>query len=68
LKESGDLEYSADSVLFLHPSEQRSVTDPARAIDLTISKNRFGSLGKVSLIFRPDLGLFGEEEKSRATA
>jgi hypothetical protein len=45
----------------LHLSDLRSVTHPTRAVDLTISKNRFGSLGRASLIFRPDLGLFGEE-------
>ena len=60
LKESGDLEYSADVILFLTQDEKRPTTPPARAIDLTIAKNRHGDTGKVPLIFRPDLSNFGE--------
>ncbi|HMW03407.1 MAG TPA: DnaB-like helicase C-terminal domain-containing protein [Acidobacteriota bacterium] len=54
LKESGDLEYTADVVMFLTASDRR-VNKPARAIDLTIAKNRNGEIGKIELIFRPDL-------------
>ncbi len=61
LKESGDLEYSADSVLFLTQARERTATDPARAVDLVVVKNRFGAIGTVPLIFRPDTGVFREE-------
>lgn len=61
LKESGDLEYSADAVLFLRPSEKRTATVPARAVDLVLAKNRFGDTGLVPLIFRPDRGDLREE-------
>ncbi len=61
LKESGDLEYAADSVLFLTQARERTATDPARAIDLVVVKNRFGGTGTVPLIFRPDTGVFREE-------
>lgn len=61
LKESGDLEYAADSVLFLTQSRERTASDPARAIDLVVVKNRFGGTGTVPLIFRPDTGVFREE-------
>lgn len=61
LKESGDLEYAADSVLFLTQSRERKATDPARAVDLVVVKNRFGATGTVPLIFRPDTGVFREE-------
>lgn len=61
LKESGDLEYAADVVMFLTGSDQRPVTPPARAVDLTIAKNRDGEIGYVPLIFRPDIGLMREE-------
>ena len=64
LKESGDLEYAADSVMFLRAGEQRTAVEPARAVDLTIAKNRFGPVGSVALIFRPDLDQFREAEKS----
>lgn len=63
LKESGDLEYSADVVLFLTPAKERSAISPARAVDLTIGKNRNGATGKVELVFRPDIGTLREEAK-----
>jgi replicative DNA helicase len=56
LKESGDLEYSADAVAFLTESEERMATAPARALTLTVAKNRHGETGAVDLIFRPDRG------------
>lgn len=60
LKESGDLEYTADAVLFLTQAKERQATPPARAVDLTLAKNRNGDIGKVELIFRPDIGDFRE--------
>jgi replicative DNA helicase len=63
LKESGDIEYSADTALFLVEAEKRTATPPARAVDLVIEKNRYGDKGKVDLIFRPQVGLFREEER-----
>jgi replicative DNA helicase len=63
LKESGDLEYSADSVMFLHQSEQRTAVLPAVAVDLTIAKNRFGPTGSTALIFRANIGDFREEAR-----
>jgi replicative DNA helicase len=64
LKESGDLEYAADVVLFLTEAQERMAVPPARAIELTVAKNRHGDTGKVGLIFRPDLGTMREEAKS----
>lgn len=61
LKESGDLEYSADAALFIVEAKNRSATPPARAVDLVLEKNRFGDKGTVKLIFRPDIGTFAEE-------
>ena len=61
LKESGDLEYTADVVLFLTESGERTALAPARAVDLTVAKNRHGDTGRVALIFRPDLGILREE-------
>lgn len=56
LKESGDLEYGADAVLFLVQTD-RPADPPARALDLVVSKNRYGaSETVVPLIFRPDRG------------
>jgi replicative DNA helicase len=64
LKESGDLEYAADVVLFLTEAQERCATPPARAVELTVAKNRHGDTGKVGLIFRPDLGTMREEARS----
>lgn len=60
LKESGDLEYSADSAWFLVASKDRPATPPARAVDLALEKNRYGDKGRVELIFKPDVGTFAE--------
>jgi replicative DNA helicase len=60
LKESGDLEYAADVVLFLTEAQERMATPPTRAVELTVAKNRHGDTGKVGLIFRPDLGTMRE--------
>lgn len=65
LKESGDLEYAADTVSFLVKSTKRTATPPGRAVDLTFDKNRQGDKGTVELIFRPDIGVFREVEKHR---
>lgn len=61
LKESGDLEYAADTVLFLVEAPERQAQSPARAVDLVVAKNRHGAMGKIALIFRPDLGTLREE-------
>jgi replicative DNA helicase len=63
LKESGDLEYMADVVLFLTEAPERQARPPARAVDLTLAKNRHGDIGKLALIFRPELGTLREEAR-----
>lgn len=61
LKESGDLEYSADAVMFLKATTERAVVAPARAVDLVLAKNRFGDVGSVPLVFRADVGQLRED-------
>ncbi len=65
LKESGDLEYSGDVVLFLTEAkdDDRTATPPALALDLHLKKQRNGPTGKVPLVFLPDHGIFREEAK-----
>jgi len=60
LKESGDLEYSADAALFLTEAEDGAATPPARSVHLTVRKHRHGPTGQVGLVFRPDLGTLRE--------
>lgn len=64
LKESGDLEYMADVALFLTEDKERPITPPARAVKLTVAKNRHGETGGVPLIFRPDMGQLREEARA----
>jgi replicative DNA helicase len=60
LKESGDLEYTADTVLFLTEAQERIATPPVRAVDLTVAKNREGETGRVELVFLPKIGVLRE--------
>jgi replicative DNA helicase len=60
LKESGDLEYAADTVMFLVKTDKRTPVPPARALDLVVRKNRFGDQG----IFFPAFGTFREERNT----
>jgi replicative DNA helicase len=63
LKESGDLEYAADIVLFLTEAQEHRALPPARAVVVTVAKNRHGETGQIELIFRPDLGTMREEAR-----
>ncbi|MEP7218326.1 MAG: DnaB-like helicase C-terminal domain-containing protein [Bacteroidota bacterium] len=62
LKESGDLEFAADTIIMLSTSSTRIPVEPLRAIDATLKKNRLGPLGSVDLIFDPTRGRFAQEE------
>jgi replicative DNA helicase len=61
LKESGDLEYAADTALFLVENKDRMAKPPCRAVDLKIEKNRYGDKGSVRLVFNPEIGFFCED-------
>ena len=50
-------------VVFLTEAQERMATPPARAVELTVAKNRHGDTGKVGLIFRPDLGTMHQEAR-----
>lgn len=67
LKESGDLEYAADVIMFLHPAQDRTAMEPTRAVDLSVAKNRKGELGKVALTFRADTGVMRELTAAEAS-
>lgn len=66
LKESGDLEYAADVVMFLGESTEAEATHPAQAVTLNVGKNRNGETGKVELVFRPDIGVLREQAPAGA--
>lgn len=67
LKESGDLEYSADVALFLTPEQdsQSEEGQPVRALELALKKNRHGPTGSVAVTFQADRGLFRETDTTR---
>lgn len=57
LKESGELEYGADTVTFL-VDEDEHVGGEKRKIRLEVTKNRFGPKGQVQIVFDPETGVF----------
>jgi replicative DNA helicase len=62
-KESGDIEYSADSALFLKRKDESGNGNGnglARQVELSLKKNRYGDLCNITLIFTPQTGKFGE--------
>lgn len=59
LRESGDLEYDGDSIMFLN-GQSGSLSSEDRQINLSLLKNRFGNTGEVKLTFRPSTGIMYE--------
>lgn len=65
LKESGDLEYGADAVLFLTHDPDRPVSAAAsevRPVKLTVAKNRHGETGTVPLLFDAARGIMRQDD------
>ncbi len=60
LKESGDLEYGADAVMFLTPAKDKREAPPAKALQLSVKKHRHGETGDVQLVMRYDIGTVAE--------
>lgn len=52
LRESGEIEAHADSVILLSPQPNQSDGDDVWLIDATIAKNRHGPVGDVTLAYR----------------
>lgn len=66
LRESSDLEYSADSVMFLTKDDDRMASPPRRPVLLTISKNRYGPPGlRIPLLLDGSAGTLSEEGVGR---
>ena len=60
LKESGDIEYSSDEVLFLHQPEKGDEGFQGEDVKLIlIGKNRWGRVGKVKLYWNGEKTKFG---------
>ena len=63
LKESGGLEYTADVMLFSTKAQEYLAIPPARAIELTVAKNRHSDTRKLTLIYHPDLDTMREKPR-----
>lgn len=65
LRESGAIEQDADVVLFIY-QDPKLADDPSRRfeMELVIAKQRNGPTGPVPVIFRRDLGRFGDRAAS----
>ena len=59
LRESGDLEYDGDSIMFL-TGQAGPLSGEDRHLSLSLVKNRFGNTGEVKLTFRPSTGIMYE--------
>lgn len=65
LKESGDLEYSADVIVFIEKSKDNGSTPMVRNCKLKIAKNRYGQADvEVPVTFKPGIGEFRETIKT----
>ena len=63
LKESGNLEYDADSVWLLDPGEE--MRGDLRKVDLTVAAARRSPTGTVELMLKQSSGNFTEVENER---
>jgi replicative DNA helicase len=63
LKETGDLEYDADSIWILTSNSNCDSAGAARSLHLNIVKNRYGDQGKIDVLFQPQFALFTEQAR-----
>ena len=62
LRESGDLEFDGDSIIFLtNQTANSNEHNEERNLCLSLVKNRFGNTGVCQIVFRPDTGDFYEQ-------
>ena len=64
LRESGEIEQTADIVMFIHREDYYdSSADNANQANLIIAKNRNGPTGKIDLIFKKEITRFFTKER-----
>lgn len=59
LRESGELEQAADTVMFIYRPDQYGDASKQNIAEIVVAKNRNGPVGSVELIYRPSLTRFG---------
>ncbi|OGI09615.1 MAG: replicative DNA helicase [Candidatus Margulisbacteria bacterium GWF2_35_9] len=63
LRESGEIEQTADLVMFLHREDYyEEVTTPTSVTDVIIAKHRNGPIGRARLVFKKDITKFVSKE------
>jgi replicative DNA helicase len=63
LRESGEIEQTADVVMFIHRDDYYNPgTDKANIANLIIAKQRNGPVGTVELVFRKEIAKFSSKE------
>lgn len=66
LKDSGDIEQDADTVLLLYRDEYyRPGTPDRNVLEINAAKNRNGPNGICKVIFKPDTGFYGNLQQRR---
>lgn len=69
LRESGEIEQTADMVLFIHREDYYDSSNTKTGLaNLIIAKQRNGPTGKVELVFRKDVSRFEMSSKGMASA
>jgi replicative DNA helicase len=58
LRESGDIEQDANTVLFLYRPDKYGDTDKKNTTEVIIAKRRDGAVGSAELIYRPEITKF----------
>jgi replicative DNA helicase len=75
MRDSGAIEYTADTVLLLHreyaykdlPDEARRAQEAEHEAEIVIAKNRYGQANiEIEMYFDGEIGLFAEVEKEEA--
>jgi replicative DNA helicase len=65
LRESGEIEQTADMVLFIHREDFYDASNTKTGLaNLIIAKQRNGPIGKVELVFRKDISRFELSSKA----
>ena len=63
LRESGEIEQTADLVMFLHREDYyEDVATPTSLTDIIIAKHRNGPIGRANLVFKKDITRFVSKE------
>ncbi|MNW46123.1 Replicative DNA helicase [compost metagenome] len=64
LRDSGQIEYNADTVLFLHNEDEMLNPERKNITEVIVAKNRNGPIGAIELVYIKNIGRFANYEKT----